>query len=446
MKLPEYVIFIIERLEKHGYEAYVVGGAVRDELMNRKPTDYDFCTSASPTLIKEAFSDFKIISCAEQYGTVCVRIGKQIVEITTFRSDGDYSDSRHPDSVVYTRHLQEDLARRDFTLNAIAYNPKTGFIDPFLGLGDIRRRVVKTVGDPMARFSEDALRIMRGVRFCAKLGFSFDSETETAAIKLCGSLNSISAERIRDELFKFIVCKNAGTYLLKYREIFFAIIPELRACDGFDQHNPNHSFDILGHTAETINRASKNLNVRMAALLHDIGKPLCFSQSETGRGRFFGHMEIGAEMSRTILTRLHCPSKMADIICSLVLNHDKPYSSTPESARYWLSQMGRKSIFLLTDLKKADCLAHARSYHNRLFRVYGFKREILAALARGDCFSLYTLAVKGSDINAALNIKPSPVTGQILQYLLNCVIEGSVKNNKNELIPLAKDYHNTTKG
>lgn len=440
MKLPEYVTFVIERLEKQGYDAYVVGGAVRDELMNRRPTDYDLCTNASPAAIREAFSDFRIVSCAEAYGTVSVLIGKQVVEITTFRRDGGYSDSRHPDTVQFTENLQEDLARRDFTVNAIAYNPRAGFIDPFLGLGDIRRKQLRTVGDPQVRFAEDALRILRCARLSAKLGFSVEPATLAAAVAARDSLQNISAERVRDELFKFIVCKNAGNYLLRFKEIFFSVIPELEACDGFEQHNPNHAFDVLGHTAETINRASKNLTVRLAALLHDVGKPRCFTRDETGRGRFFGHMEIGAEMTREILTRLKCPAKLVDTVSLLVLNHDKPYSATPASAREWLARMGRKNIFLLTDLKKADCLAHARSYHNRLFRVYGFKREIQAALARGDCFTLHALAVKGSDVNAALGLRAGPLTGQVLQYLLSAVIEGSAPNEKDQLIELAKEY------
>lgn len=440
MKLPEHVTFVIDRLEKQGYDAYVVGGAVRDELMNRKPTDYDLCTNALPAAIIEIFQDQKIVSCAEAYGTVSVMIGKHTVEITTFRSDGGYSDSRHPDTVAFTNSIHEDLARRDFTVNAIAYSPSRGFVDPYLGLGDIRRRVLRTVGDPAKRFEEDALRIMRGVRLSAKLGFTMEPATEAAALDAREKLNSISVERVRDELFKFLTCHNAGDWLLRYKQIFFTVIPELEACDGFEQYNPNHAFDVLGHTAETVNRASKNLIVRLAALLHDIGKPRCLTRDDTGRGRFFGHMEIGAEMCREILVRLRCPSRLVETVSLLVLNHDKPYSATPVSAREWLAKMGRKNIFLLTDLKKADCLAHAKSYHNRLFRVYGFKREIQAALARGDCFSLHGLAVKGGDINGALSLAPGPETGKILQYLLSQVIAGKVENERDALIELARNY------
>ena len=444
MKLPEYVKLIIDRLEQNGYQAYLVGGAVRDELMNRVPRDYDLCTDALPADVKRVFSDCKQVAVGEKYGTVCVLIGKKEAEITTFRRDGDYTDARRPDSVAFTPHLGEDLARRDFTVNAIARTPRTGYIDPCGGISDIKRRKIRAVGDPATRFREDALRILRGVRLCAQLGFEFDKETEAAAMRLRGSVAKLSPERVRDELFRFVMCPNAGDVLLRHKEIFFETIPELRACDGFEQHNPNHCFDVLGHTAETLNRASRNLTVRLAALLHDVGKPLCFSQDETGRGRFWGHMEIGEGMAREILTRLRCPKKLTEAVALLVLNHDKPYASTPASARYWLGKMGRKNIYLLTDLKKADCLAHARCYHNRLFRVYGFKREIQAAIARGDCYNLYMLAVKGSDVNAALGLKAGPETGAVLDFLLGRVIDGSAENQKEALLALAKEYHQTT--
>ncbi len=444
MKLPEYVKFLIDRLEQSGYQAYVVGGAVRDELMNRAPHDYDLCTDARPAEIKRVFSDCGQVLSGEAYGTVRVLVGRQEVEITTFRRDGAYSDARRPDEVAFTPHLGEDLLRRDFTVNAIAYHPRTGYVDPCGGIADIRKRRIRAVGEPQLRFEEDALRILRGVRLCAQLGFSFEGRTEAAASQLRHSLRGLSAERVRDELFRFVMCRNAGGVLLRYKDIFFEIIPALRDCDGFAQHNPNHCYDVLGHTAETLNRAPRNLTVRLAALLHDIGKPRCFTQDETGRGRFWGHMEIGEEMAREILARLRCPKKLADTVSMLVLNHDKPYAATPASARYWLSRVGRKNIYLLIDLKKADCLAHARSYHDRLFRIYGFKREVQAALARGDCYSLSALAVKGGDVNAALGQRPGPQTGAVLEYLLGRVIDGSVENQKDALLALAKEYAQQT--
>ena len=443
MKLPTYVKFIIDRLEEKGFQAYLVGGAVRDELLLRTPNDYDLCTDALPAQIKEAFSDCKIVSTGEKYGTVTVFVGEHQAEVTTFRCDGDYTDNRRPDTVRFTPNLQDDLARRDFTVNAIARNPRTGYIDPFLGAADLRKKLIRAVGNPETRFSEDALRILRGVRFCAQLGFEFEKETGEAALRMRASLRNLSPERVRDELFRFLMCKNAGAELLKYKDIFFEIIPELRACDGFEQHNPNHSFDVLGHTAETINRSSRNLTVRLAALLHDIGKPECFTQDENGRGRFWGHMEVSEALTRQILTRLRCPAKLTDTVALLVLNHDKPYAATPASARFWLNRMGRKNIFLLTDLKKADCLAHARSYHNRLFRIYGFKREIQEALARKDCYNLYSLAVKGSDVNRALGLRPGPRTGEVLDYLLGRVIDGTANNDQEELLALAHEYIQT---
>lgn len=442
MKLPDYVSEMIDRLEENGYSAYVVGGAVRDSLMRRRPLDYDLCTDAEPARIREVFFDRDVFCENERFGTIVVRSGENAAEITTMREDGEYSDARHPDAVRFTKSLKRDLARRDFTVNAMAYNPKSGIYDPFGGRADARARVLRAVGDPRERFSQDALRIMRMARFSAQLGCEPEPQTLEAANELCATLSAISPERVRDELYKLLMCDKPNAAIERYKQIIFAVIPELAACDGFLQYNPNHAYDVFKHTVETVGHTGKNLTLRLAALLHDVGKPLCFTQDETGRGRFYGHMEAGEELSRGILARLRVPQKTAETISMLVLNHDKPYAATPESARFWLNRVGRKNIFLLIDLKKADCLAHAKSYHNRLGRIYGFRREVQNALARHDCFSLNTLAVNGADVNRALSLSPGPLTGEILDALLSAVIEGRAQNEKSELITLALEYNN----
>lgn len=441
MRLPEYVAEGIARLEKNGFEAYVVGGAVRDEMLGKKPLDYDLCTNAQPDDISRVFSGFTLVKPGARFGTVRVVMGANTLDITTYRSDGEYSDRRRPDTVRFCGSLKEDLSRRDFTVNAIAYNPKAGYVDYFGGQADLQAKVIRCVGDPTERFSQDALRILRAVRFAARLGFTVDARTELAALELRGTLKKLSAERLRDELSGFIVCKNAGVLLLRYRQIFFEIIPELEPCDGFNQHNPNHNFDILGHIAETVNRAPGELTVRLAALLHDVGKPQCFTLDH-GRGRFFEHMEVSAQMSREILTRLRYPGKLIDTVAMLVENHDKPYNNTPQSARSWLNRMGSKNLFLLMKLRRADILAHDPSYHNRLYRLAGFKRAVAEALRRGDVYSLSRLAVGGQDINRELGIKPGSHTGDILNYLLQRVIEGDAQNNRRELLALAREYYN----
>lgn len=441
MKLPDYVAEGIGRLEKNGFEAYVVGGAVRDELLGKKPLDYDLCTNARTDDISRIFSDFTLVKPGARFGTVRVVTGGGMLDITTYRCDGEYSDGRRPDTVRFCDSLKEDLSRRDFTINAIAYNPRMGYVDYFGGQADLQAEVIRCVGDPAERFAQDALRILRAVRFAARLGFTIEARTELAARELRGTLRKLSAERVRDELSGFIVCKNAGVFLLRYREIFFEIIPELEPCDGFNQHNPNHNHDVLGHIAETINRASNELTVRLAALLHDIGKPECFTL-DNGRGRFFGHMEVSAKMAREILARLKYPGKIIDTVVILVENHDKPYNNTPPSARSWLNKVGSKNLFLLMKLKRADILAHDPSYHNRLYRLAGFKRAVTETLRRGDVYSLSRLAVNGQDINRELNLAPGSQTGDILYYLLQRVIDGDAQNNRRELLALAREYYN----
>lgn len=439
MKLPDYVADGIRRLEQNGFEAYVVGGAVRDELLGKRPLDYDLCTDAHTEDISKIFADFTLVKPGARFGTVRVVAGSHMLDITTYRSDGEYSDGRRPDTVRFCGSLKEDLARRDFTINAIAYNPREGYVDHFGGQADLQSKVIRCVGDPVERFSQDALRILRALRFAARLGFTIEAKTELAARELRGTIRRLSAERVRDELSGFIVCKNAGTLLLRYREIFFEVIPELEPCDGFNQHNPNHNFDVLGHMAETVNRASNELTVRLAALLHDVGKPECFTL-DNGRGRFYGHMEVSARMSNDILTRLKYPKKIVDTVVILVENHDKPYNSTPQSARAWLNRVGSKNLFLLLKLKRADTLAHDPCYHNRLYRVAGFKRAVTETLRRGDVYSLSKLAVNGQDINRELGLKPGEHTGEILHYLLQLVIDGEAQNNRRELLALAKEY------
>jgi tRNA nucleotidyltransferase (CCA-adding enzyme) len=417
----------------------VVGGAVRDELLGLPPSDYDICTDATVGEIEDVFSNFALTKIGARFGTVCVAAGGASLEITTYRSDGEYLDSRRPESVVFCRSLKEDLARRDFTVNAMAYNPGSGYIDYFGGRRDLRARLIRCVGEPERRFGEDALRIMRALRLAAKLGFSLEDKTGLTMKAMRAGLRRISAERLRDELSGFIISAGSGSLLLRYREIFFEFIPELAPCDGFLQHNPNHDRDVLGHIAETVDRCGGSLTLKLAALLHDVGKPLCFVM-ERGRGRFPGHMEASAEIARRVLKRLRYPKKLVDDVCALVENHDKPYLGTPESARDWLGRLGRKNLFALIKLKRADCLAHAPCYHDRLRRIAGFRRAVVMALKRRDCYSLARLSVNGRDVNAALGLKPGRYTGEILKYLLRMVIDGKAENRREALLSLAREY------
>ncbi|MEA4912167.1 MAG: HD domain-containing protein [Oscillospiraceae bacterium] len=438
MNLPRYVKSVLACLERAGVPAYVVGGAVRDLLLGCRPGDYDIAADAPPAQLKSIFSSFKTFDTGIRFGTVGVLCQGKVVEVTSFRRDGVYLDVRHPVSVRFTDDLTQDLARRDFTINAMAMAADGEVIDPFGGAADLKAGVVRAVGDPEQRFSEDALRILRGARFCSRFGFDMDEATKTAAFRLAPKLAEISAERLRDELLKLLAGDDAARVLLDYDEIVFSVIPELRACKGFDQHNPNHHLDVWGHIALTVRRVDKKQVLRMAALLHDVAKPRCFSMEGT-RGRFWGHMEASAVDARVILERLHCPAKFTNTVCTLVEYHDKPYQATPADARRWLSVLGVENTYLVIRLKYADCLAHDRSYHRHLPRLRGFKAEVDAALRRHDCYCLSMLAVNGRDVNRALGWAPSDRTGVLLRALLDAVIDGSVANEREPLLRLAKE-------
>ncbi len=434
VRLPEHIRAVVGRLTAAGFKAYVVGGAVRDALMGRKPADYDVCTSALPAQTAEVFADAAPDLADARYGTVRVCVSGRHIEITTMRREGGYSDGRRPDTVEFCDDIEADLLRRDFTVNAIACDRAGRLTDPTGGREDIRCKLIRTVGDPRAGFSDDALRILRMLRFCARLGFEAEGETERAARELRRGIARLSPERVRDELSRLLMCENAGSVIHRYREIIFEIIPELRPCDGFLQHNPNHCYDVLGHICATVDLADRELSVRLAALLHDVGKPRCFTISESGRGRFVGHMELSAEMARGILTRLRYPQKIIETVCVLVENHDKPHEANAVSARRWLNRIGSKNVFLVLKLKRADCLAHAPCYHNRLGRLAGFRHEVKAALARGDCYSLSALAVNGRDVMRRLGLEPGERTGEMLRYLLERVMDGTVKNERAALL------------
>lgn len=436
MTLPVFVTRAISRLEAAGYEAYVVGGAVRDHLMGRRPADFDLCTNATPAEVTALFHDCRPVTVGARYGTVKI-MGNLSIEITTFRSDSVYSDSRHPEMVRFGHSIKEDLARRDFTINAIACHPEKGYIDPFGGQADIQAKLIRCVGDPARRFSEDALRILRAIRFAARFGFAIEPLTWQAALDHRALLSRLSAERLRDELSAFIICPRAGDLLIRFREILFEIIPELKPCNGFQQHSPHHHHDVLGHIAETINHCPPALPIRLAALLHDIGKPLCFTRDERGQGHFPGHMDLSAGIARDFMSRLRYPSRMIETVCLLIANHDRRYQATPAGAREWLGRLGPKQIFVFIKLKRADCLAHAPSYYFHLRKLAQFRREVCAALRRGDCYSLRQLAVGGRDLIRALGFAPGPLIGETLDALLNAVVQGEVVNARAQLLQLA---------
>ena len=435
IQLPPQVQSALSRLNAAGFAAYAVGGCIRDLLMGRTPGDYDVATSALPEETAAVFAGERVIETGLKHGTVTVLLDGEPLEITTFRIDGDYSDSRHPDAVAFTRSLREDLARRDFTMNAVAWNPAEGLRDPFGGAEDIRAQVIRCVGDPAARFREDALRILRCLRFSAVLGFSIDPATAAAARENRELLSRISAERVAAELKKLVCGADVRRVVLEQTDILGAVLPELLPLRGFDQRNPNHCYDILEHSAAVCEAVPPEPTIRMAALLHDVGKPDCYFTDEAGVGHFYGHSGRGAEIVDPLLRRLRFDTGSRERITELVRRHDMRIEPTEKGVLRALRRFGPDFFFQLVQLKRADALAHAPgpSRDERVSRAAALEALGKALLARQACFSLRDLAVNGRDLLAA-GFSPGPAVGQALDRLLDAVTDGLVPNEKDALL------------
>ena len=433
--IPQEVCAVLERLERAGYEAYAVGGCVRDILMGKAPHDWDVTTSAPPQETMALFDHFAIPT-GLQHGTVTVRSGGLSCEVTTFRTDGDYPDHRHPAAVTFTRSLREDLARRDLTVNAMAMDMRGTLHDPFGGQADIRRRVLRCVGEPERRFREDALRILRTLRFSATLGFAIGEDTHQALRAQCGDLRYVAAERVREELTKLLCGTDVLRVLLEDSRVLGVVLPEILPCVGFDQHNRHHCYDVWGHTAHAVAAAPPDPVLRWAMLLHDLGKPRCFTLDEQGVGHFHGHHRPSAEMAETVCRRLRFDKATARQICMLVRYHDRPISLTGKAIRRAMNQLGVEGLRQLCAVKRADNLAQHPDYRGRQ-REINEGEAIMDELLRKDaCFSLKQLAVNGWDM-AALGLE-GPAIGQMLQALLEAVMDGAADNDRDALLALAK--------
>lgn len=433
IKLPEQVNRALELLHDSGFEAYVVGGCVRDIIMGRIPGDFDITTSALPEEIKRVFLGFRIIETGMKHGTVSVVMDGETFEITTYRVDGEYSDGRHPDTVCFSKSLEEDLKRRDFTINAMAFNYEEGLIDPFDGREDIKRKVIRCVGNADKRFEEDSLRILRALRFASVLGFEIEGNTHKASFENKSGLRIVSRERVREELCKLIVGINVRRVLNENIEILGEIIPEFLPMKGFEQRNPHHVYDVLGHTAAAVSEASKDLTVRLAALFHDIGKPVCFSVDANGVGHFYGHSEKSAAMTDEIMKRLRFGNEIRNNVVMLVRFHDRQIELQEKAVKRVLNKLGTEGFNKLLELKKADNAAQApeygfrREYYSCIEEIYG---KIMSEKA---CFSIKDLAADGNDVMEA-GVKQGPEVGKLLRRLLDDVIEGRVSNEREELI------------
>ncbi len=432
--MPEKADFVINRLSSRGYEAYIVGGAVRDMLMGIEPDDTDITTNALPEETEEIFSDTHVIETGIKHGTVTAVVDGTPIEITTFRTEEGYSDGRHPDKVTFTSSIEEDLSRRDFTMNSIAYNPTRGLVDPYSGRQDIENRIIRCVGNPRVRFTEDSLRILRAMRFSSVLGFKIEDETEKAMLECKNLLKNVSEERIYSELCKMLCGKNIKQVIMSYCDIFAVIIPEIGIMKNFNQHNFHHKYDLLEHTAVVTENIDPVIHLRLAALLHDIAKPYCMSFDENGIGHFYKHPSIGAAKADTILKNLRADNKTREKVIKLIKWHDTPIEESEKIIKKKLRSMGEEMLYELIKLKQADTMGLADEYRSRLPHFERLRNIVAHVIEEEQCFSLKDLAVNGNDI-ISLGLKGRQI-GKALNFALESVIDDVIKNEKKALINL----------
>ena len=437
IELPGEVRRILQRLEEQGHEAYAVGGCVRDSLLGLIPRDWDVCTSALPKEVKACFAGEKLIETGIAHGTVTLMLCGEAYEITTYRREEGYEDHRRPERVNFVSSLEEDLARRDFTVNAMAYHPVRGLKDPFGGQGDLERGLLRCVGDARVRFEEDALRILRALRFAAVYGFAVEAQTENALREKKPLLLKISMERIREELLGLLLGKGAEEVLLRFSDVLSTILPEIAPMTGFAQNTPYHHLDVWAHTAKAVACAPKDRLTRLAALLHDVGKPACYTVDERGRGHFYGHGKISAGLARDILLRLRFDRNTRERTEALVLYHDAPIAVETPKVKRWLGRLGTQDFFRLLDLKRADALAKNPAYQQEsLVKIEELRRLGEEIIKEGQCFSVRDLAVSGNDLKNA-GIPEGKEMGEILQKLLSLVMDGSLPNEGELLVDRA---------
>lgn len=434
INIPHQVNRAIEILSERGHSAYVIGGAVRDALMGKTASDWDITTSAKPSETLDAFKNFRTVETGLKHGTVTVIIDSMSLEITTFRIEHGYSDNRHPDSVDFTNRIEDDLARRDFTVNAIAYSPKTGFADPFGGQEDIKRKLIRCVGDADRRFNEDALRILRALRFSSVLGFEINPETAKSIHRNYKLLENISVERIFVELSKLLCGKDAGKILREYEDVIFYVLPELKPMKNCSQNHERHIFDVWGHTIKAVESVESDPRLRFAMLLHDSGKPHCKTTDENGIDHFYSHAKTSRKIADNIMLRFKTSNAFRNHVCNLVEYHDfLPDKINKKTFRKYIGKLGLDTVEELFKVRAADVSAQNPKFIEESLQSneIGFKtfEEIKNEAA---CFKISDLAIGGKELEA-LGVKPSPEMGRMLETLLEEVMEDKTKNTKEAL-------------
>ncbi len=418
IQIPLYALQVVERLETQGFEAYVVGGCVRDCLMGRNPADWDVCTSATPEEVLRVFKRFHVIKTGLKHGTVTVRSHHQNVEVTTFRLDGGYSDNRHPDAVTFVSRVEEDLARRDFTINAMAYSPTRGLVDAFGGQEDLSAGLIRCVGEPDARFNEDGLRILRALRFAARFGFALERETAYSIRRNRHLLGNISAERLFKEL-KGILC-GAGVreILLAFPEVFTEFMPQLAPMVGFEQHNPYHLYDVWTHTAHAVAAIRADETLRLTMLLHDAAKPACFTRGEDGVGHFYGHPAASEKLAREVLLALKSDNATLEEVTTLIRYHDADLPTTKPGMRRFIGKLEEERMPRLFEVKAADMAAQSDFHRSRRLTSLRAARELFEDVcAEPHAFTVKDLALNGRDL-MAMGMQPGPAIRHVLETLL----------------------------
>lgn len=437
--LPENVSRIIDTLMRAGYEAYAVGGCIRDSLLGREPKDWDITTSASPAEVKALFP--KTVDTGIAHGTVTVLLNREGFEVTTYRVDGTYEDFRHPKEVTFTPDLNEDLKRRDFTINAMAYNDTHGLIDAFDGAGDLDRKIVRCVGDPKERFSEDALRMMRAVRFGAQLGFTVEEQTRSAICALAPTLKKISAERIQSELVSLLMSDHPEEMRTLYETgITKVILPEFDVMMQTAQNSPHHMYTVGEHTIQSLAQIESKKTLRLAMLFHDIGKPSCKTTGEDGQDHFYGHPQKGSEMARSIMRRLKFDNDTTQKVCCLVAGHDQNPPITERSVRRAAVSLGSGAFPDIFAVKRADILAQSDYQRSeKLAYVDQYEACYRSVIEKNQCLSLKDLAVSGRDLIAA-GMRPGPALGNVLNRLFELVLDDPDKNETGYLLRMAREF------
>lgn len=439
--MPKDVLFILNKLRENGFEAYIVGGCVRDKLLSIEPHDYDITTSAKPNEIKNVFSDCKTILVGEEFGTVGILLNKVLYEVTTFRIDGNYINNRKPEKVIFSDNLKEDLKRRDFTINAMAMDIDGKLYDPFLGKKDLQEKIIRAVGDPNERIKEDALRMMRAIRFAGRFDFYIEENLFDAIGQNASLLKKIAPERIFDEFSKMITSEKPSYYLLLLEEsgVLDVIFPELKRTVGFAQFSPYHDKTLFDHLICVMDYVRPDLSLRLAALFHDISKVDTLSIGEDGRGHFYGHEILGAELVEEILKKYRLPNKTIEKVKILILDHMKVHSEMSDKAlRRQIKRVGRENILDLYDLLIADCKA-TRIDRDASF-IINRKNRVKELLDEKEMKTEKFLEINGNDIKS-LGFSEGKIIGEILRELESLVLEDPEKNNRAYLIEyIEKNY------